>query len=185
MVESHVNFELRASGLWLSLEYPYFGATPDGITSCDCHGTGLVEVKCLFSVRDQILQEAVDNDKLCLERHSDGALSLMKTHAYWYQVQTQMQITGKKFAAFVVWTMQDLHVERISQDTDCFNGQIEKVKELYKTAILPELLAKWYTRPADDISITQNFLKVLCVLPSTTLLQQQIYSSLLMHSKQM
>ena len=37
---------------------------------------------------------------------------------------------------------------RISQDTDFFNGQIEKVKELYKTAILPELLAKWYTRPA-------------------------------------
>ncbi len=99
MVESHVNFELRASGPGLSPEYPYLGATPDGITSCDCHGTGLVA---LFSVRDQILQEAVDNDKLCLERHSDGALSPMKTHAYWYQVQTQMQITGKKFADFVV-----------------------------------------------------------------------------------
>ena len=103
-------------------------------------------------VRDQVLQEALDSGEhdLCLERLSDGALSLKKTHSYWYQVQAQLNITGKKFADFVVSTEKDLHIERINQDVVFFNTKLEKLQQLYKTAILPELLAKWYTKPKDD-----------------------------------
>ena len=45
---------------------------------------------------------------------------LDKTHAYCYQVQAQLNITGKKFADFVVWTEKDLHIERINKDSVFF-----------------------------------------------------------------
>ena len=47
MMAEHVNFSVRDSGLVIHREYPEIGASPDGITWCDCHGGGSHEVKCL------------------------------------------------------------------------------------------------------------------------------------------
>ena len=41
----HKSFCLTKSGLHLSSKWPYLGATPDGLVSCDCCGKGTVEVK--------------------------------------------------------------------------------------------------------------------------------------------
>ena len=47
MMAEHVNFSVRDSGFVIPREYPEIGASPDGITWCDCHGEGILEVKCL------------------------------------------------------------------------------------------------------------------------------------------
>ena len=109
-------------------------------------------------MRDQVLQEALDSGEhdVCLERLPDGALSLKKTHPYWYQVQAQLNITEKKFADFVIWTEKNLHIEKINQDVVFFNIKLEKLQQLCKTAILPELLAKWHTKPKDDDLVQKN-----------------------------
>ena len=59
-------------------DIPFIGATPDGITQCDCHGTGCVEVKCSSAVRDQVLQDVLNTGRhdICLKWSSHGALSL-------------------------------------------------------------------------------------------------------------
>ena len=164
MERSHQNFTLKPTGLWISPDNPHIEATPDAIASCDCHGTWCVEVKCPFCVRDQVLSEAVDGNhhKLCLERSPDGGLTLKKTHPYWTQVQVQLHVTGFQFAHFVVWTEQDLHIEIIKRDNDFLNTNLSKANKVYKVAILPELLAKWYTQPKEQSSDTQSASKLFC-----------------------
>lgn len=45
MESMHVNFHIVDSGLWINKDFPYLGASPDGIVSCDCCGIGLCEIK--------------------------------------------------------------------------------------------------------------------------------------------
>ena len=101
--------------------------------------------------------------KLCLERSPDGGLTLKKTHPYWTQVQVQLHVTGFLFAHFVVWTEQDLHIRIIlKRDYDFLNTNLSKANKVYKVAVLPELLAKWYTQPKEQSSDTQSASKLFC-----------------------
>ncbi len=36
------------SGLWLNPKWPYMGSSPDGIVSCDCHGTVICKIKVIL-----------------------------------------------------------------------------------------------------------------------------------------
>lgn len=49
------NVKVSPSGFFISEELPYLGASPDGLVA----ENGLVEVKCLYSVRDKNIREAV------------------------------------------------------------------------------------------------------------------------------
>ena len=40
-------------GTVISEEYPFLSASPDLQVSCECCGTGLVEIKCPYSIRDK------------------------------------------------------------------------------------------------------------------------------------
>lgn len=153
----HENYNLRPTGLWISPENPHIGATPDALSSCNCHGTGCVEVKCPFSIKDQRLSQAVKQGSsgLCLEQLSNGSVQLKRNHPYFAQVQTQLNVTGLDFAFFVVWTPQDMFIEKIDKDSEYFQQQLDKVTELYKSAVLPELLAKWYSKPRESSSSQQ------------------------------
>lgn len=72
---------------------PYLGASPDGLVGEE----GLVEVKCLHSVQEEDLSEAVkDKQKgLCLEKSKNGKLQL-KTHYYYFQVQGQLNLCKRQ-----------------------------------------------------------------------------------------
>ena len=48
MVQNHGDFEMHTVGLLISTKYPFLGATPDGVVSCSCCGSGLLEVKCPY-----------------------------------------------------------------------------------------------------------------------------------------
>ena len=45
MESVHENFQIFDSGLWTNKDFPFLGASPDGIVSCDCCGIGLCEIK--------------------------------------------------------------------------------------------------------------------------------------------
>ena len=46
--EKHVNFTVSDSGLFLSTEHPFLGASPDGLVTCECCGAGGCETKVLM-----------------------------------------------------------------------------------------------------------------------------------------
>ncbi|WAQ94131.1 YNG2-like protein [Mya arenaria] len=69
-------------------------------------------------------------------------MCLSNSHQYYYQVQTQLGVCKLERAFFVVWTLQDLHIEEVLFD-DKFWGEIcAKSLHIFKTAILPELVGK-------------------------------------------
>ena len=140
MKTTHKNFVCKQSGLVVSVIHPFIGASPDGQVECDCCGQGVLEIKCLYCIRTED-----PNDASFLV---NGSLS--KKHTYYYQVQTQLFATQAKYADFVVATfagkVANIVMERISPDENFIEECITKSMYFFKMCILPELLAKWYTR---------------------------------------
>ena len=66
----HQNFSIEENGLFINLEWPYIGASPDDIICCLCCGKGALEIKCPFCHRGEAIDFAAANDKkFLLERN--------------------------------------------------------------------------------------------------------------------
>ena len=87
----HMNLTVTESGLIVNPQYPHLGASPDGIISCDCCGSGVLEVKCPFSCLDKSFVDTCNDTTFCLG-YTDNSFFLRKKHAYYYQVQAQMAL---------------------------------------------------------------------------------------------
>lgn len=46
----HINLSVINSGLIINPCFPFIGASPDDIIHCDCCGTGVLEIKCPYSI---------------------------------------------------------------------------------------------------------------------------------------
>jgi len=68
----HDNFQVLDSGPVLNPEWPFIGASPDGVICC---GKGVLEIKCPYCHKDStIVAAARDDPKFCLEE-VDGILA--------------------------------------------------------------------------------------------------------------
>lgn len=74
------------------------------------------------------------------------------THAYYYQVQTQLFVCNVDYCDICVCTFStraetaSLHVERISSDFDFWSSCVDASTHFFTFCLLPELLGKWYTK---------------------------------------
>ena len=53
--------------LFVSCENPIFGVSPDGFVSCECHESGLLEIKCPWTHRDKSVIDYAKLEESCLE----------------------------------------------------------------------------------------------------------------------
>ena len=63
------------------------------------------------------------------------------------------------YADFVVWTVADIHIERILPDAEFWLDLVSKATEFYKKCLLPELVGKFYSRsscPLPDHLLTDT-----------------------------
>ena len=160
---NHDCFVVSNSGLVINQEWPFLGASPDGIVECNCCGKGVLEIKCPYSHHSESILSAVISDKqFCLTKSDDGLLYLDHGHAYYYQVQTQMFICNVEYCDFCVFTFpaerEDSlpHIERIFRDGDFLEMCLEKARCFFRTCLLPEILGHWYTRPLVKSSSTSG-----------------------------
>lgn len=116
-------------GLVVNAEYPYIGATPDGKV-CDNGQTGILEIKCPYSQRDNSIDEAVHGADFCLGIY-DNEIKLKKTHDYYIQIQGQLLVSCAPFCDFVVYTKKGIHFERILPDVDIMQNILDKTSEFY------------------------------------------------------
>ena len=117
-------------GLIVNPAIPFLGATPDAIV-CDKSDTGLVEIKCPYSVRDMTLNDACNNRADFFLRRNGDEFNLSRQHAHWYQVQGQLLASGAPFCDFVTYTKQELSIERITPDEDTMKALVEKLSAFY------------------------------------------------------
>ncbi|XP_060560650.1 uncharacterized protein LOC132720513 [Ruditapes philippinarum] len=145
MRKSHPGLTVKKCGLLVTPDYPHLGASPDGYincTHCESHN-GLLEIKCPSSLswRMKTPEEcATDSKFFCVLR--DGKVTLKQTHNYYYQVQGQLGISGRKWCDFVVWTCVGISVERIFADKVFFtNHMVPHLNDFYLKAFIPELFS--------------------------------------------
>ena len=141
MKNTHQKFSLSDNGLFISKDYPYLGASPDGLIDCTCCGSGIVEIKCPYKYKDVNPRQI--NDKKCfLQLGKDGNISLSMTHDYYYQVQGQLAICNKPYCDFICWTTKGIFIERIFKDGNFFDSILPSMKAFFLKYILSELLTK-------------------------------------------
>ena len=50
-VNTHHNFKVQECGFFISVEFPFVGATPNGLVTCTCCSEGICEIKvCQFEL---------------------------------------------------------------------------------------------------------------------------------------
>jgi len=81
---------------------------------------------------------------------------MKRRHRYWYQVQGQLAITGRKYCDLVLFTDHDrsrggscddendqsseeMHVVRVLPDPDMWQTCISRLERFYRECLLPEL----------------------------------------------
>ena len=73
---------------------------------------------------------------------------LIRSHRYYTQVQGQLEITQKPLCDFVVWTPNDLFVQRIYKDTRFIETLLKKLNTFYIDNMLPEMLTHRLLNPS-------------------------------------
>jgi hypothetical protein len=127
-------------GLIVNPSYSFLGATPDGKV-CWEGETGILEIKCPYSARDYTIREALKLDNFCLAENN-GVIELKKGHDYYCQVQGQLLLSGAPFCDFVVYTINDLHTERIIPDQIFQQNMLNKLATFYMLHGMPFLVAQ-------------------------------------------
>ena len=137
-----VAIELRECGLVVDVSLPWLAASPDGIVIDPTQGEGCLEVKCPLSCETINVEEACRRKvtTFCLIEQ-DGYIHLSKSHAYFYQIQTQMHVTKCKWCDFVVWSpLSAPFVQRVKYDSVFMKGAILKAQKFYFEKFLPAVV---------------------------------------------
>lgn len=140
----HENLRCKPSGLVVNPRYPHLGASPDGVISCSCCGTWILEIKCPYSGRHS------HPDVLCGDPKSFlNSQGLIRTHKYYTQVQGQLLLCDKEYCDFVVWTTKGMLTERIYIDVRFTEKLLNKLTQFYVENLLPFIITQRYL---DDLS---------------------------------
>ena len=122
------------------------GATPDGLTECDCcDRKGVLEIKCPFCLKDQSMEEASGDKRFCLEK-VNSHFQLKRDHQYYYQVQLQLFLTQREYCDFVVWTQESVHIETLPLDKVFVRNVLDKLRIFYVRCIIPELTSHYFSK---------------------------------------
>lgn len=112
---------------------PWLGASPDGkvFDPTEDPPFGLAEIKCpnVHSYVDCLYLKAID-----------GTVQLKPTHAYYWQVQGQLLVTGMSWCDFVVSAQDDMFIQRIYKDVSVTKTIKLKVDSFYLDVYMEKCL---------------------------------------------
>lgn len=135
----HRNAKMWETGLIVNAATPHFGASPDAMVSCSCHGTGVIEIKCPSTGAEKTLEEyvALKNDVALDE---NGNLKLL-TGKWYTQIQMQLALTKANFGEFVLYLgiAPYLHHCTVHLDDQEWEIAQEKLTSFFQSHVLPEI----------------------------------------------
>ncbi|XP_065109040.1 uncharacterized protein [Paramisgurnus dabryanus] len=120
-------------GFLIHPDAPWLGSSPDGIVfdPTEQQVFGLLEIKC------PNVKSYVDCPYLKLQ---NGTPQLKEQHAYYWQVQGQMLISGLEWCDFVVYAQDDMMIQRIYKDSRMFKTIRERADHFFFYFYLPKSL---------------------------------------------
>ena len=126
-------------GLWIDSAIPWLAATPDSILEVG-EDRGCLEVKCPYVCANMSLAQAsMKSSSFCLQ-NGNGTLQLKRNHQYFYQIQVQLHVTRLLWCDFVVWTPNEIYIEKIDYDQRFIEKAISKARTFYFTVFLPAIV---------------------------------------------
>ena len=137
----HSNLEVTTCGFYIHPEKGWLGSSPDGIvehSSCK----GLLELKCPYTKRDLLPEEAAKDPTFYCTISDDGKFKLKRTHKYYHQVQLQLYVTSDLYTwcDFCIYTTKGVLVERIFSDPEWIKKSIDELDDYFDSEILPEIV---------------------------------------------
>lgn len=136
-LKQHKSVHFHECGLVVNNEFPFLGASPDGLV-CENGETGLLEIKCPYTARNMTVSEACELLRDFPLQQQDGSIALRIEHAYYAQIQGQLLICGAQFCEFVVYT-QDLYRQKIFPDVPFMETMLDKLCKFFQDYALPYL----------------------------------------------
>ncbi|XP_044036364.1 uncharacterized protein LOC122868451 [Siniperca chuatsi] len=121
-------------GLVVHPNAPWLGAQPDGLVydPSEMSSFGLVHVKCIR------FRSFVDCGFMFCQ---DGVLQLKKTHSYYWHIQGEMMVTGTSWCDLLVYSREDILVQRIYRDKVIINVMKKKLADFFFQYYLPSLVS--------------------------------------------
>ena len=147
----HKNLNLEETGLVLLKDFPYIGASPDGLISCLCCGRGVLEIKCPFSIIDQ----APSKENLSYLEEIKDLDGTSNTHLkvntpYYFQIQGQMAATKTLYCHFFVFTAHGYFFEEIKFNKEVWNEALTRLNWFWINHLAPKILIKLKDPNMDD-----------------------------------
>ena len=111
----------------MSRTRPYLASSPDRVID----ESTIVEVKCPYTSRDKLISNLtvpylkVVTGELCLDPH----------HDYFYQVMGQLFCAGSDHCEFVVFTLKDIKVMRITRDDTFICNMVDKFYMFFRQSV--------------------------------------------------
>lgn len=143
--EIHENMNYREFGLIISPEMPYFTVSCDGLVSCNCHGNGCIEIKCLRTVESGDSFDVLTLKPNNILNRVENDYFLERNHEFYYKVQMQINLGDLEYCDFVVWSPIKVLVITINADIDFWIETQRKASTFHEQVLMPELLGKFYT----------------------------------------
>ena len=145
--------KVESCGLFVDHSMPWLAASPDGIVtdlSEISHPKRLLEIKCPYVCERQTIDDACKTvNGFCLTE-SKGQVMLSKSHAYFFQIQTQMHVTGLKWCDFFVWSpMGEPFIQRIEYEPSFMDQVLFKARDFYFNKLLPTAVPHMIISPSD------------------------------------
>lgn len=145
-IETHENFNYQECGLLVNPKAPYFITSADGFVSCNCHGHGCIEIKCL-----KILETGESFDVLTREPNNilqkiGNEYFLETNHSFFYKAQMQIHLAELEYCDIVLWSPTKLLTLRIHPDIKFWVVAKQKALLFHQEIMMPELLGKYYTK---------------------------------------
>lgn len=123
--KSNKTVNLYPCGIIISETAPWIAASPDRkvYNPHRFPQFGLLEIKCPQVTSVQECKYLVKN--------ADGTLKLKRNHNYYYQVLTQLAVTGLEWCDLFVWCSADSHQETIYLNKDVWQSVKDKIDAFY------------------------------------------------------
>ena len=90
---------MQNTGLHINVDFSYLGASPDSLIQCDCHGKGVLEIKC-----PHIYRYGLKNWQQDKTFPIDENYQIKVDRKYYYQIQGQMFILNLDYCDFFIWS---------------------------------------------------------------------------------
>jgi hypothetical protein len=137
MRKHHDDFQVKLSGLVIRRDALHLGASPDGIVSCSCCGSGVLEIKCPHKYQYGF-EGALGDRNFCLDENFE----LKRKHRYFFQIQHQMYVCDVQYCDFVVWTESAVSISRVTRDDSLLERLLPKMQSFFLQYILPEIITR-------------------------------------------